>query len=140
MNNELRIDKVLDFCDEPQLFVARDKFDAQFLCLLFDDSNVLTYTAIRISNERLSNFLEGKSDLRHLFTHPEMKGEYYNVVYDGSRLVISPLDCTKLPEERLPQDGYVLDSDSQEAVTVHLPIKDHRLFTEIVRKFGWVCM
>lgn len=32
MNNSLRIDKVLDFYDTPQLFIGRDKFDAQYLC------------------------------------------------------------------------------------------------------------
>ena len=29
MEDVLRIDKILDFCDVPQLFVARDAFDTQ---------------------------------------------------------------------------------------------------------------
>ena len=32
MEDVLRIDKILDFCDVPQLFVARDAFDT---CLLY---------------------------------------------------------------------------------------------------------
>ena len=37
MEDVLRIDKILDFCDVPQLFVARDAFDTLYLCLLYDD-------------------------------------------------------------------------------------------------------
>lgn len=37
MNNELRIDKILDCYDEPQLFTARDIFDTQYICLLYAD-------------------------------------------------------------------------------------------------------
>ncbi len=33
MEDVLRIDKILDFCDVPQLFVARDAFDTLYLCL-----------------------------------------------------------------------------------------------------------
>lgn len=140
MNNELRLDKILDFYDEPQLFIARDIFDAQYICLLYDDANAPTYTAVKISNERLADFLAGKADLRQLFTNPEVKGEYYDVVYSGNHFAIAPLDIKSLPEDRLPQDGYTLDSDSQESITVHLPVKDHGLFTELVKKFGWACM
>lgn len=37
MENVLRIEKILDFCDVPQLFVARDAFDTLYLCLLYED-------------------------------------------------------------------------------------------------------
>ena len=40
MEDVLRIDKILDFCDVPQLFVARDAFDTLYLCLLYDDETV----------------------------------------------------------------------------------------------------
>ena len=56
MSNELRIDKILDFYDEPQLFIARDKFGAQYICLLYADDHELKYTAIKISNDKLSDF------------------------------------------------------------------------------------
>ena len=36
MVDVLRIDKILDFCDVPQLFVARDAFDTLYLCLVGD--------------------------------------------------------------------------------------------------------
>ena len=121
MNDGLTIDKILDYYDEPQLFIARDMFDAQYICLLYADDEKPKYTAVKISNAKLTDFLSGKVDLRQLFVSPEMKGEYYEVVGNDDHLSI-------------------LDADTQESITVHLPIKDHGLFTELVRKFGWACM
>lgn len=60
MEDVLRIDKILDFCDVPQLFVARDAFDTLYLCLLYDDETVYRYTGIRISTRRLESFLAVK--------------------------------------------------------------------------------
>ena len=34
MEDVLRIDKILDFCDVPQLFVARDDFDTLYVFLI----------------------------------------------------------------------------------------------------------
>jgi hypothetical protein len=75
-----------------------------------------------------------------VFVSPEVKGEYYDVINNGDNLIITPLECISLPEDRLPEAGYTLDADTQESITVHLPVKDHGLFTELVRKFGWACM
>ena len=49
MEDMLRIDKLLDFCDVPQLFVARDAFETLYLCLLYEDEPACRYTGIRIS-------------------------------------------------------------------------------------------
>lgn len=57
MENVLRIEKILDFCDVPQLFVARDAFDTLYLCLLYEDELLCRYTGIRISARRLEDFL-----------------------------------------------------------------------------------
>lgn len=140
MTNELRIDKILDYYDGPQLLTARDKFDAQYLCLLYDDNEAPKYTAVKISNDKLTDFLTGKVDLQQLFVSPEVKGEYYDVDGHGDHLCISPFPGNTLPGKRLPEKGYTLNNDSQESITVHLPVKDHGLFTELVRKFGWACM
>ena len=81
MNNKLTIDRILDFCDVPQLFVARDAFDTIYLCLLYDDETSCQYTAIRISNNRLQLFLNGEEDLRYLYDNPETPFEYFDVEY-----------------------------------------------------------
>jgi len=59
MNDTLTMERVIDFYDMPQLFVARDGFNTLYLCLLFDDSPSARYTAIRISDNRLKAFANG---------------------------------------------------------------------------------
>lgn len=140
MENVLRIDKILDFCDVPQLFVARDAFETLYLCLLYDDAEAYSYTAIRISARRLDAFLAGATDLRALFLQPENEGEYYDVVFrEGTyRKTLSAKNA--LTEDKLPEEGYLVPGDMREDVVINLPVKDRSLLTELVRKFGWACM
>ena len=56
METKLTIDQILDYCDVPQLFTARDAFDALYLCLLYEDSPVCRYTAIRLSSKPCRSF------------------------------------------------------------------------------------
>ena len=127
MEDVLRIDKILDFCDVPQLFVARDAFDTLYLCLLYDDETVYRYTGIRISTRRLESFLAGKADLRLLYLQPENEQK-------------TLLKESVLLEDKLPAEGYVLSGEKRENVVINLPIKDRSLLAELVRKFGWACM
>lgn len=140
MEDVLRIDKIVDFCDVPQLFVARDAFDTLYLCLLYDDEAAYRYTGIRISARRLEAFLAGDTDLRMLFLQPENEREYYDVVFQSGEYRKEPFRGDALPEDRLPAAGYVLPRDTRENVVINLPMKDRSLLTELVRKFGWVCM
>ena len=106
MEDVLRIDKILDFCDVPQLFVARDAFDTLYLCLLYDDETVYRYTGIRISTRRLESFLAGKADLRLLYLQPENEHEYYDVVFQSGEYQKTLLKESVLLEDKLP---YHLD-------------------------------
>ena len=108
MEDVLRIDKILDFCDVPQLFVARDAFDTLYLCLLYDDETVYRYTGIRISTRRLESFLAGKADLRLLYLQPENEHEYYDVVFQSGEYQKTLLKESVLLEDKLPAEGYVL--------------------------------
>ncbi len=137
MEDVLKIDKMLDYCDVLQLFVARDTL---YLCLLYDDEPVCRYTGIRISKDCLDGFLQGKSDLRDLFLHPERELEYYDVVLKNGTFFKSSLSAIPLSEEKLPEAGYSFTADTRENVVINFPVKDRSLLTELVRKFGWACM
>ena len=140
METKLTLDQMLDYCDVPQLFTARDTFETLYLCLLYDDSSECLYTGIRISPQRLSEFLNGRYDLRHLYLHPEQSGEYFDVSYHGNEYHKRLFSGTFLSEERLPAEGYHINSDDRENVVVNIPKNDRSLLKEIVRKFGWACM
>ena len=46
INALIKVEKVLDFYDVPQLFTARDNFDTLYLCLLYTDVPECRYTGI----------------------------------------------------------------------------------------------
>ena len=140
METKLTLDQMLDYCDVPQLFTARDTFETLYLCLLYDDSSECLYTGIRISPQRLTEFLNGKYDLRYLYLHPEQSGEYFDVSYHGNEYHKRLFSGTFLSEERLPAEGYHINSDDRENVVVNIPKNDRSLLKEIVRKFDWACM
>ena len=130
MEDVLRIDKILYFCDVPQLFVARDAFDTLYLCLLYDDETVYRYTGIRISTRRLESFLAGKADLRLLYLQPENEHEYYDVVFQSGEYQKTLLKESVLLEDKLPAEGYVLSGEKRENVVINLPIKDRSLLAD----------
>ena len=140
METKLTIDQILDYCDVPQLFTARDTFDTLYLCLLYEDNPICSYTAIRLSSKRLTEFLSGKLDLRFLFVHPELDQEYFDVVFQNNEYQMGTTLKQSLPEERLPAEGYYMVSNSRENIVVNIPMNDRNLLKELVRKFGWACM
>ena len=136
----LKVDSILEYYDNPQLLTARDCFDTLYLCLLYEDTPECKYTAIRISSKRLQDFCIGKKDLRSLFISPESNLEYFDVRYSNNSLVLDSKISTTRSEERLPDEGYYLETSGKESIVVNIPVKDKGLFTELVRKFGWACM
>ena len=136
----LKVDSILEYYDNPQLLTARDCFDTLYLCLLYEDTPECKYTAIRISSKRLQDFCIGKKDLRSLFISPESNLEYFDVRYSNNSLVLDSKISTTISEERLPDEGYYLETSGKESIMVNIPVKDKGLFTELVRKFGWACM
>ena len=140
MNDRLYIERILDFCDVPQLFIARDAFDTTYLCLLYEDEPSCLYTAIRISNDRLQSFLAGDSDLRDLFDNPETPFEYFDVEFSDGDYIFEPHQTASVGEERLPLSGYRMSGNEHESVVVHIPVSDRNLLKDLVRKFGWACV
>ena len=140
MNNILIIDRILDYCDVPQLFTARDTFDALYLCLLYDDTSSCMYTGIRISQTRLNDFMTNKIDLRQIYLNPEISEEYFDVSCQDNICYKTRLTDSVLPEDKLPSEGYKISDDGCENILISIPSKDRPLLKELVRKFGWACM
>lgn len=139
-SNILTMDKLLEFVDVPQLFLARDKFDTQYLCLLYEDEPTCKYTAVKISPEQFSLFIQKKTDLRTLYVTPELAGEYFDVEYNDNSYVITRCSYNVIPEDRLPMSDYYFDDTDLENITVQVPKKDKPLFLRLLRHRGWVAM
>lgn len=142
-NIPIRIERILDFYDVPQLFIARDAFETLYLCLLYTDEQECRYTAIRISGKRIEEFLSGKTDLRELFLSPETGAEYFDVTLANNEYQITSSVPAPLSEDRLPEKGYTActsEENENENVIINIPVSDRYLLKEIVRRFGWACM
>lgn len=140
MKSLLKVERILDYYDVPQLFVARDVFDTIYICFLYNDELQCRYTGIRISSERLTGFLSGQIDLRLLFIEPETPGEYFDIIFTEGTYQKVLLSEAILPEDKLPAEGYMFSGEESENVVISIPVKDRNLLSEIVRKFGWACM
>lgn len=140
METKLTLNQMIDYCDVPQLFTARDTFDTLYLCLLYNDSPECLYTGIRLSSKRLSEFMNGKLDLRYLFLYPEQSGEYFDISFHHNEYHMKKLSECILSEDKLPTEGYYIKANSRENVIVNIPTNDRSLLKELVRKFGWACM
>lgn len=138
--NTLSIERILDYCDVPQLFIGRDCFDTQYLCLLYDDDPICKYTAIRISSMRYAAFARKEKDLRTLFLQPEFDKEYFDVVFDGKNYLTSPLAAEALAEDRLPAEGYYLDDEESDTITISVPKRERSIFDRLIHRYGWVAM
>lgn len=139
-NNTLTIERILEFIDVPQLFLGRDCFDTQYLCLLYVDDPICRYTCIRISTNRLSTYFQGKIDLRNLFIDPEFKNEYFEVSFLNGEYVIDTKPYVSLTEERLPLEGFFHDNSDNDIVSVSIPKKERRTFFQLMKRHGWVAM
>lgn len=102
INALIKVEKVLDFYDVPQLFTARDNFDTLYLCLLYTDVPECRYTGIRISSKRINEFLTGKTDLREVMLFPESDGEYFDITMKNNEFYIDSELTKPLTEDRLP--------------------------------------
>lgn len=139
-NYPLTVERILEYIDVPQLFLGRDCFDTQYLCLLYDDDPVCRYTGIRISTNRLSAYYQGKVDLRNLFITPEFKNEYFDGSFLNGEYIIDSNPLESLSEDRLPSDGFFHDNSDNEIVSVSIPKKERRTFFQLMRRHGWVAM
>lgn len=139
-SNILTVEKIIEYVDVPQVFLARDMFDTRYLCLLYDDEPTCKYTAVRISAEQYELFLRKQYDLRTLFVNPERPGEYFDVEYADNNYICSHYNGDQLPEDRLPESGFYYDDADTENITVQVPKKEKSLFLRVLRHRGWVAM
>jgi len=121
MNRVIRHQETLVYYDVPQLFVARDQVNAQYLCLLVESTDDYDrYVCVPISPERLKDFYLGDIDLRTIYEKPESDEIFYADIVDESQEAIQliPLDIKQIPENWLPDQGFVYMKEGFEEETI----------------------
>lgn len=139
-NRTLILERILEYIDVPQLFLGRDSFDTQYLCLLYEDEPICRYTSIRISTNRFAAYCQGKIDLRALFVEAESRNEYFDLTFQNGEYIMATEPFSTITEDRLPEEGFYHDSSDDEMITVAVPKRERFSFFQLMRKHGWVAM
>lgn len=141
---KLTAKNILEFYDVPQLFVATDAMDINYLCVLYNQENNCEYLAVQVSALRLQAFLASDIDLRNLYLHPEQDDTLYHVTVSNEQIsadrIIRVEDIT---EEMLPAPGFYYAKEDAtpevltESIELQIPSKDRSFFADIANRMGW---
>lgn len=109
----LKLTKILEFYDVPQLFLASDKLKLNYICMMteFTPGVGFVYLSVQISEEKLADFLRGELDLLDVYTHPELDDAYYKVIVRNQVISAESIHREDITEDMLPEAGYFYEED-----------------------------
>ena len=115
MMRKLRIIRILEYYDVPQLFIAVDAIGVRFLCLLYNiaDDGELKIIGVTVSTDRLNDFVKGHIDLLTMFTLPEMESSLFHVHMKEEGIFAEQYIGT-LDPSMLPDEGYFYNDSLNE--------------------------
>ena len=119
MVNKLRLIRIIEYYDVPQLFIAEDDNGVCYLCQLYDveENGELKIIGVTVSVGKLNEFVKGHVDLLTMFTSPELEDSIFliHVKEDGiyAERYNGVLDSSMLPDE-----GYFYDTDSNNSLRI----------------------
>lgn len=140
----LTLQQILDFYDVPQLFVAKDMMNVNYLCVLFCQQDGFHYLGVQLTELRLSSFCSGQVDLRKLYEQPEQDNTLYEVLVEKEQIhAVRLLSQEQLTEDMLPAPGYYFDTNTTEADSatdifqLSIPPQDRNFMADMVKRMGW---
>lgn len=134
MFGELEIVKVLFYYDGPQVLVAQDGFNTQFLCMLVEQNKKEDrFLCVPCTTTRVVSLRKGEIELRSIFTNPEREASSFLSTFKENKLVISDLLGEEIPEGWLPEPGLFLEPDEieDEEEIVRLAHEQRRAFIQV---------
>lgn len=116
---KIRITRILEYYDGPQLFVAEDETCVKYICLLYDveENGNQKVLGVAVSSGKLNDFIEGHTDLLDIFTFPETENSLFNILMNKKDIYAEP--CSSMPDSSmLPEKGYFYDACLNEIPSV----------------------
>lgn len=112
---KLRIIRILEYYDVPQLFVAEDVIGVRYLCLLYDieGNGELRIIGVAVSAEKLNDFIKGHIDLLSMFTSPEMDDSIFHI-HMKEEGIFAEQYLGDLDSSMLPDEGYYYNDSLNE--------------------------
>lgn len=107
---KLKIIKILEYYDVPQLFIAEDVLGVRYLCQLYkvEENGELKVIGVVVSKNRLDDFVKGYIDLLTMFTSPELEDPIFHVYVKDDGIYAEKYDGVLEPF-MLPDKGYFYD-------------------------------
>ena len=112
---KLKLIRILEYYDVPQLFIADDASGIHYLCLLYniEDDGELKTIAVSVSPSRLNEFIKGHIDLLSVFSNPEAGYSLYDIKMKENALYAQRF-YNRLSQTMLPDEGYYFHDSSNE--------------------------
>lgn len=112
---KLKLIRILEYYDVPQLFIADDASGIHYLCLLYniEDDGELKTIAVSVSPSRLNEFIKGHIDLLSVFSNPETGYSLYDIKMKEDALYAHRFS-NRLSQSMLPDEGYYFHDSSNE--------------------------
>lgn len=107
---KLTLGSVLDYYDGPLLFTAKDALWNWYLSVFLETTEAGSeYVRVRVSEERLNEFMVGHRDLKSMYSHPEAD-EFYTLITNTADefLEAKPVESRDLKTHLLPRSGYYI--------------------------------
>ena len=111
----LTINRILEFYDVPQIFVAKDIMGINYLCLLYNHADDLGYLhiGVQISLQKLEMFIKGQIDLRDVYLYPEVDNSLYDISVKHNVITADIFSFAEIPDYMLPDEGYFYSIDDE---------------------------
>lgn len=132
MKRKLYIDRILVFHDFPELFLAQDKSGLDYLCLLTNlETEKYHYHCVAISKKRLYQYLNGKVDLRDIFTNPELPEWWQATDTSDREFEIAFYSNEGLNEEFLPEIDCYFSEELQDDLIRHEVVEHNNVIVHL---------
>ena len=105
--------ETLIYYDSPQLFLADDQFDTQYLCLLVECTDEFDrFLCVPISSEQLKGFYRGQVDLRKIYEMSEDDELFWAEIGDQVSIRLIPLSYNELSKGWLPEPHFFFSRET----------------------------
>lgn len=111
----LKIIRILEYYDVPQLFIAEDAIGMRYLCLLYDveENGELKVIGVAVSVGKLNDFVKGHIDLLAMFVSPEMENSIF-FIHMKENGIFAEQYRGVLDTSMLPDEGYFYNDSLNE--------------------------
>ena len=119
MVNKLRLIRIIEYYDVPQLFIAEDNNGVCYLCQLYDveENGELKIIGVTVSVDRLNEFVKGHADLLTMFTSTELEDSIFLIHMKEDGIYAERYNGV-LDSSMLPDEGYFYNTDSNNSLRI----------------------